>query len=150
MTFDYWTWWFTLTLSGSSSYVKVIGHSSRSQEKMSGWGGFFSITEFCQVQNSFYVPSLAMSYIGSVTAWHSSSRHLPNFAGMELRNFRKQCHLYSAGLPSCWASAHILVWTEFNWTRTNMRQNMWILNQTKPCERTQPIYAIIQVRQHPC
>jgi len=28
---------------------------------------------------------------------------------MELRNFRKQRHLHSAGRPSRWASAHILV-----------------------------------------
>jgi len=28
--------------------------------------------------------------------------------GMELRNFRKGRHLYSAGRPSCWASAHIV------------------------------------------
>jgi len=29
--------------------------------------------------------------------------------GMELRNFRRGRHLYSAGRPSRWASAHILV-----------------------------------------
>jgi len=29
--------------------------------------------------------------------------------GMELRNFRRGRHLHSAGRPSCWASAHILV-----------------------------------------
>jgi len=29
--------------------------------------------------------------------------------GMELRNFRRRRHLYSAGRPSRWASAHILV-----------------------------------------
>jgi len=29
--------------------------------------------------------------------------------GMELPNFRRGCHLYSAGRPSLWASAHILV-----------------------------------------
>jgi len=29
--------------------------------------------------------------------------------GMELLNFRRGRHLYSAGRPSCWASAHILV-----------------------------------------
>ena len=28
---------------------------------------------------------------------------------MELRNFRRRRHLYSAGRPSRWASAHILV-----------------------------------------
>ena len=36
--------------------------------------------EFCQVQNSLCVPSLAFSYIGSVTARHSSSRRQPKFA----------------------------------------------------------------------
>ena len=29
--------------------------------------------------------------------------------GMELLNFRRGRHLYSVGWPSCWASAHILV-----------------------------------------
>ena len=43
--------------------------------------------------------------------------------GMELRNFRWGCHLYSAGRPSRWASAHILVGlyvvfhVEAYWTR---------------------------------
>ena len=41
------------------------------------WGSC-PLTEFCQVQNSR--PSLVFSYIGSVTARHSSSRHQPNFA----------------------------------------------------------------------
>jgi len=58
-------------------------------------------------------PSLAFAYIGSVTARHSSSGCQPNFAkviqGMELRNFHRACHLYSAERPSLWASAHILV-----------------------------------------
>ena len=30
--------------------------------------------------------------------------------GMELQNFRRDCHLYSAGQPSHWVSAHILVY----------------------------------------
>jgi len=49
-------------------------------------------------------PSLALSYIGSVTAWHSSSRHQPNFVALS-----RGCHLYLAGWPSRWALAHILV-----------------------------------------
>ena len=44
--------------------------------------------------------SLVFSYVGSVTAQHSSSRHQPNFAA-----FSRGCHLYSAGRPSCWALA---------------------------------------------
>jgi len=53
-------------------------------------------------------PSLAFSYIGSVAARHSSSRHQPNCGvvhGVELRNFCRWSHLYSAGWPSRWASA---------------------------------------------
>jgi len=43
-------------------------------------------------------------YTGIVTARHSSSGHQPNFAA-----FSRERHLYSAGRPSRWASAHILV-----------------------------------------
>ena len=49
-------------------------------------------------------PSDAFSYIGSVTARQSSSRRQPNFAALS-----RGCHLYSAGRPSRWALAHILV-----------------------------------------
>jgi len=52
--------------------------------------------------------SLAFSYIGSVTARHSSSGPQPNF-----KAFIRRRHLYSAGRPSGWASAHILVWHNF-------------------------------------
>jgi len=46
--------------------------------------------------------SLAFFYIGSVTARHSSSGCQPNFAALS-----RGRHLYSAGRPSRWASAHI-------------------------------------------
>jgi len=49
-------------------------------------------------------PCLALSYIGSVTARHSSSGRQPNFAALSTGR-----HLYSAWRPSRWASAHILV-----------------------------------------
>jgi len=49
-------------------------------------------------------PSLVISYIGSVSARHSSSGRQPNFAA-----FSRGRHLYSAGRPSRWASTHILV-----------------------------------------
>ena len=48
--------------------------------------------------------SLALSYIGSVTARHSSSGRQPNFAALSGGR-----QLYSAGRPSRWALAHILV-----------------------------------------
>jgi len=49
-------------------------------------------------------PSLAFCYICSVTARHSSGGRQPNFAA-----FSRGRHLYSAGRPWRWASAHILV-----------------------------------------
>jgi len=45
-----------------------------------------------------------VSRLGSVTARHSSSGRQPNFAALN-----RGRHLYSAGRPSRWALAHILV-----------------------------------------
>jgi len=45
-----------------------------------------------------------LSRLGSVTARYSSSGRQPNFAALN-----RGRHLYSAGRPSRWASAHILV-----------------------------------------
>jgi len=45
-----------------------------------------------------------LSRLGSVTARHSSSGRQPNFAALNRGH-----HLYSAGRPSRWALAHILV-----------------------------------------
>ena len=45
-----------------------------------------------------------LSRPGSVTAWHSRSGHQPNFAALNTGR-----HLYSAGRPSRWALAHVLV-----------------------------------------
>jgi len=49
-------------------------------------------------------PSLAFSYIGSVTARHSSSGYEPNLAALS-----RWRHLYSAGRPPRWAWAHIVL-----------------------------------------
>ena len=45
-----------------------------------------------------------VSHLGSITARHSSRGRQPNFAA-----FNRGRHLYSAGRPSRWASARILV-----------------------------------------
>jgi len=45
-----------------------------------------------------------LSHLGSVTAQHSSSGRQPNFAALN-----RGRRLYSAGRPSRWALAHILV-----------------------------------------
>jgi len=67
------------------------------------FGGSCRVMEFCQVQFTL-CSSLALSYIGSITALHSSSRRQPNFAALSTGR-----HIYSACRPSCWALAHILV-----------------------------------------
>jgi len=61
-------------------------------------------------------PCLEFSYIDNVTAQHWSSGHQPNFAA-----FRRGRHLYLAGQPSCWTSAHILVefWLCVEWRYIN-------------------------------
>jgi len=68
------------------------------------------LTEFCQVQNARYVQFLHSPILAAllhVTSAAGVSQTLRR--GMELRNFRTGRHLYSAGRPSRWASAHILV-----------------------------------------
>jgi len=47
-----------------------------------------------------------VSRLGSVTARHSGSERQPNFAALNRGH-----HLYSAGRPSRWALAHILVFS---------------------------------------
>jgi len=49
-----------------------------------------------------------VSRLGSITARNSSSGHQPNFAALN-----RGRHLYSAGRPSRWALAHILVFFIF-------------------------------------
>jgi len=62
----------------------------------SGWDRSGSLGHPCKFQR--------VSRLGSVTARHSCIGRQPNFA--VLNGGR---HLYSAGRPSCWALAHILV-----------------------------------------
>jgi len=70
--------------------------------------GWYTISTFSGVlapYNGFTLrPSLALSYIGSVTARHSSSGRQPKFAALN-----RGRHLYSSGRPSRWALPHILL-----------------------------------------
>jgi len=70
-------------------------------------------SEICQLLNSLYVQVLRSPVLPALlhgtraaavnrTLWRGTE-------GMELQNFRRGRHLYSAGRPSRWASAHILV-----------------------------------------
>jgi len=55
-------------------------------------------------------PGLEFSYFGSITARTpapASAKFCGVVQGMELWNFRRWHHLYSAGRPARWASAHI-------------------------------------------
>jgi len=63
-----------------------------------------------------FLPTLAFSYIGSVTVRAStalqqrtSTKLCSVVQGVELRDFHRGRHQYSAGRPSRWALAHILV-----------------------------------------
>jgi len=62
----------------------------------SGWNLLASLGHPCKFQR--------VSRLGSVTARHSSRGRQPNFAALN-----RGRHLYSAGRPSGWALAHILV-----------------------------------------
>jgi len=73
------------------------------------WAGrlyihFLLRNRILQVQNSLCVLQVLHSPIGSITARHLSTEHEQNFAALS-----RGRHLYSAGRPSRWALAHILV-----------------------------------------
>ena len=75
------------------------------------------MTEFCSVQNSLYVqllPSPILAALLHDTPAAGVAKLCGVVQGMELRNFRRGRHLYSAGRPSRWASAHILVFILFS------------------------------------
>jgi len=70
------------------------------------------MTEFCQVQNSLYVQVLRSPILATLlhgTRAAAVSQTCGVVQGMELLNFLRRHHPYSAGRPSRWASAHILV-----------------------------------------
>ena len=91
------------------------------------FGGCCPVTEFFPgAKFTFRLPSLALSYIGSVTARHSSSGREPNSAALSTRR-----HLYSAGRPSRWALAHILV--------LYVVMFIIIMGFKTDCERNRPI-----------
>jgi len=73
---------------------------------MSSYYGKLRPTDGCDRFGSLRYPSKLqrVSRLGSVTAWHCSSGHQPNFAVLN-----RGRHLYTAGWPSHCALAHILV-----------------------------------------
>jgi len=87
-----------------------------------GGGGFLPPNGLLPGAKFSLRQNLAFSYIGSVIVRHSSSGRQPNFAALSSRR-----HLYSAGRPSRWASAHILIetWAEFQHSVVEDAINQW-------------------------
>ena len=82
----------------STLYIHYLGHLPRA--------------EFCQVQNSLYVevlrsPMLAALLHGTPAAGVSQTLRRGTWNG--ITELSQRDHLYLAGRPSRWASAHILV-----------------------------------------
>jgi len=73
----------------------------------SGWDRFVSLGHPCKFQ--------LVSRLGSVTARHSRCERQPNFAALN-----RGRHLCSAGRPSRWALAHILVLLSFFLSSPNL------------------------------
>jgi len=76
------------------------------------FGGYCPLTEFCPVQRSLYVQVLHSSIL--VALLHSTpaagiSQTLRRGTRNGITELSQRRHLYSAGRPSRWASAHILV-----------------------------------------
>ena len=98
---------------GQPNFARCLAVSCAATQYVSLYifgGGFCPLTEFCQVEDL-----RSTSYIGSVISRHSTvqQRASAKLCGMvqriELRKFRRRRNLHSAGRPSRWASAHILV-----------------------------------------
>ena len=75
--------------------------------------GSCPINEFASCKNSLCVHHLHSSILatllhGTWVMW-ASVKVCSVVQGIESRNFHRGRHLYSAGQPSCWASANILV-----------------------------------------
>ena len=76
------------------------------------FGGSCPLTNICQLQNSLYVQVLRSPVLPALLHGNRAavvSQILWRVQWMELQNFCRGRHLYSAGRPSRWASAHILV-----------------------------------------
>jgi len=75
------------------------------------FGGSCPLTEFCHLQNSLASKCCFLIYwqhYCTALEQRASAKVCGVVQGMELWNFRRGHHLYLAGRPSIWASAHIL------------------------------------------
>jgi len=82
--------------------------------------GLLLLTEFCPVQNSLYVQVLCSPILAALL-------HGTRAVGISgTAAFSRGRHLYSAGRPSRWASAHILVLRGLQKTATLCYIGFWI------------------------
>jgi len=95
-------WWCLV----KQQYLLYMSSQYGELRSTSGWDRFVSLGHPCKFQ--------LVSRLGSVTAWHSSSGRQPNFAALNRGH-----HLCSAGRPSRWALAHILVADSFSCRRSS-------------------------------
>ena len=95
-------------INGVSNFARCLAVSCAGSALYIHFRGLLPPNGILPVAKCTLCPSLALSYIGSITAWHFSSGHHPNFAALSRGH-----HLYSAGWPSHWASAHMLVVIQF-------------------------------------
>jgi len=95
---------------GHPSFAPCLADSCTGVLYIHLWGSC-SLTEFCQLQNSLCVQLLRSPMLAALLHGTPAYGRQPvcgMVQGMELRNFCRGRHLYSAGRPSHWASAHIL------------------------------------------
>jgi len=101
----------TLLNGGQPNFARRLAVSCSGILYMQFWG-LLPLTEFCQLQNSLCVQLLRSPKLAALlhgTRALASAKVCGVVQVMELRNFHRGRHLYSAGRPSRWASAHILV-----------------------------------------
>ena len=87
-------------ISSQLRHISTIGKKLVKQHclpRMSSQYGELQPAEIC-----WRVWGIPTNFNGSVTAWHSSSGHQPNFVSLS-----RGRHLHSAGWPSCWALASV-------------------------------------------
>jgi len=71
--------------------------------------GSCPLTEFRHVHKIIHFPSKSCVILAALLHGTLAAKLCGVVQGMELRNIRRRRHLYSAGRPSRWASAYILV-----------------------------------------
>jgi len=87
------------------------------------FGAFAPWQNFAMCKIHFVSKSCILQYWQQYCTVHdqwASAKLCCNVQGMELQNFRRWHHLYLAGWPSRWASAHILVEHDLNTLSTNI------------------------------